>query len=568
MTADLPALPIVKAVLRESRFIDIEIRSDALSELDSWRLEAGDVVEFSVGLAPVDPENAVFVLHDPVRKGAILTLCVEGPKGEEGRVLSKRLLQGHCYTILRTQPKGEFTVHRHISVEGNDQLKLHFAHGGQLQKLQFREGVPVSVKEKPCGLVDFEIAECHTEDLEKCPNCRTGLKGPRQKDFNAADLCKPGTQYALVRPKERPRRGLALFAEKALLPDATLHFVMRSADKPDSQGAKLVERSRSRGRRKASPRLKSRSRERRGSAVAPRLKSRSRERRESAAGGRSRRPDQPPQASRRRTRSRSRRKEKERDRDDRGQDRAVGERQPERPRFGAVPPPNYEAGGRGASDVRDVRDARPRDTPPLRKVPAPRAPGDRSPRRESIDQGGPRGGGDRLKAESGWEELQDPDGNTYYRHAPSGRTQWEAPAELGGGKPVSEVEGVPRLEDWESAQDEEGNTFFHHIPSGRTQWEPPEGMDVSAPSDMENRGLTQQRGSSAVGDNLVEDWEACEDEQGNVFYHHIPSGDTQWEPPDSGSTIPDSDGRHDAGNMADDALDGLRKRAAGLGIRV
>jgi len=207
----VPRLQIARTALRDSRFIDLELRPEAAELLRELGLRPGDVVRLSA--APLEPCAASFVVDRPAREGLVLTVRPEGPAGEEGRICTRQLLSGSKYTILGAGRVGEFTVHRNVSVDGPCQLKLHFAHGAQLLKLQMAKGSVIKVKEKPCGIEEWIVMDVHTENLDRCPNCRSGLSGPRAKDFDPADLCAPGTQWALVHPSKQPPQGLALFAE-------------------------------------------------------------------------------------------------------------------------------------------------------------------------------------------------------------------------------------------------------------------------------------------------------------------------------------------------------------------
>lgn len=631
---ELAAVPVSRVILRESRLFDIEIHRDALSELDRWGASAGDVIEFDSDLAPVAPDHVVFVLDDPVRKGAVLTARIEGPNGEEGRVCSKRLVQGHNFTIQRGKSQGDFTVHRNITVEGADIVKLNFAHGGQLLKLRLAEGDPVAVKEKPCGISDFELVEAHTEDLDRCPNCRTGLKGPRTKDFNAQDLCKVGTQYALVRPKERPSRGFCFVSERDLPPGgATLRLAVRADDRPpppelrapgphaqpQSQGRRGNGVSRSRSRRGA----------RRGT---PHRDGARRERR--ADGRASLQPPGQHADGRRRRRSRSRSRSRHRSRSrrhggvwtgdnasdagrpqrhggvwtsDNASDASRSRRHggvwttddandaPSSKDFRAVPPPSFldnESTGAAAS-------------PRQRGAPAPKfgsfklrlgekggdaalpqwgGDGDVDPAPADDDaMHAPQAPCDVGNAEE-WEELEDEGGERYYHHLPSGHTQWECPRALisptevhkssigasqgrgrhwdDSGAPAHQDAGAngkdPLLasdrdsdNDWERVEDEHGHTYYHHLPSGRTQWEAPKTLERSP------RGHADQ---CFTGD----EWEQCWDDDGSTYYHHVPTGKTQWDPPDGfGSSC-----SHDTPEQNHTSLDRLQRKAAALGIRV
>mmetsp|Transcript_54319 Transcript_54319/g.151237 ORF Transcript_54319/g.151237 Transcript_54319/m.151237 type:complete len:257 (+) Transcript_54319:85-855(+) len=208
----VPLLVVAKSTLRESRFIDVELGPESAEPFGELGIRPGDVVALSA--APVEPDAPAFVVEALPRKGLSLTVSPSGFLGEEGRICSRQLLTGSKYTILADGRVGEFTVHRHVSIEGTDQLKLHFAHGSQILKLSISKGSAIKIKEKPCGVEDWTVLEVHTENLERCPNCRTGLKGPRSKEFNASDLCAPGTQWALVRPTHPPPKGVVLYGER------------------------------------------------------------------------------------------------------------------------------------------------------------------------------------------------------------------------------------------------------------------------------------------------------------------------------------------------------------------
>lgn len=236
-----PRLPVARTVLREHRYVDCELRAEAAEIYAKLGIRAGDVVELSE--APLEPEGMCFIVESAVRPlirvgqpaGLIITVRPVGPSLEEARVCAKGLLTGSKYTILSGTRIGEFTVHRNITVEGIGALKLHFAHGSQMHKLQLTKGAAIKIKERPCGTEEWTVLQVHTENLERCPNCRTGLSGPRAKEFNAADLCAPGTQWALVCPTRVSPQGLALFSERLLpvpspsstLDQAFLRFVAR-----------------------------------------------------------------------------------------------------------------------------------------------------------------------------------------------------------------------------------------------------------------------------------------------------------------------------------------------------
>merc|ERR1719350_414277 len=233
---EVPRLPIARSVLRESKFVDVELRPEAVETFAQLGIRQGDVVELSD--APVEPDGTPFIVDQAVRPmvrgGLVVTVRPVGPSLEEGRVCVKGLLTGSKFTIVGAGRVGEFTVHRNMTVEGVGALKLHFAHGSQMHKLQLSKGSAIKIKERPCGTEEWTVHEVHTENLERCPNCRTGLSGPRAKEFDAADLCAPGTQWALVHPRNVPPQGVALFAERtgapttaADAPPPFLRFVAR-----------------------------------------------------------------------------------------------------------------------------------------------------------------------------------------------------------------------------------------------------------------------------------------------------------------------------------------------------
>lgn len=87
------------------------------------------------------------------------------------------------------------------------------------------------------------------------------------------------------------------------------------------------------------------------------------------------------------------------------------------------------------------------------------------------------------------------------------------PDQLGDG---ASVEGEQLPPDWEALEDEEGNIYYHHSISGQTQWNPPE-KEYSA--------------SQPAQANLPPDWEIVQEDDGSIYYHHIPTGHTQWDPP-------------------------------------
>lgn len=233
----VPRLPVARSVLREAKFVDVELPAESAEAFGQLGIRAGDFVELSEG--PLEPRGIPFVVEQGARQvprgGLVVTIRPVGWSLEEGRICAKGLQTGSKFTIMGAARMGEFTVHRNITVEGVGALKLHFAHGSQMMKCQLEKGTSIRIKEKPCGIEEWTVLEAHTENLERCPNCRTGLSGPRAEKFDAADLCAPGTQWALVQPRHIPPHGVVFYAERTtpLSAAATAEAWMRFVARPD-----------------------------------------------------------------------------------------------------------------------------------------------------------------------------------------------------------------------------------------------------------------------------------------------------------------------------------------------
>lgn len=218
---EVPRVPIAKATVRDSQFVDVELRDVDAEAFQRLGVRQGDLLELSHG--PLEPDGVQLVVEQVTRPaptrvapkpGVVVVTRPVGPAYEECRLLARGFSTGSKFTIVGSARIGEFTVHRNITVEGIGALKLHFAHGSQMVKLQFAKGTTIRIKERPCGVEEWTVLDMHTENLDRCPNC-SGAKG---KEFNSANLCQPGTQWALVHPAQASPQGLALYAEKSAPP--------------------------------------------------------------------------------------------------------------------------------------------------------------------------------------------------------------------------------------------------------------------------------------------------------------------------------------------------------------
>ncbi len=135
-----------------------------------------------------------------------------------------------------------------------------------------------------------------------------------------------------------------------------------------------------------------------------------------------------------------------------------------------------------------------------------------------------------------WYTQHSDDSDTWYVSEYTGEAEWEAPENTVG------TAEYP----WETANDEDGDTFYlnravaalrveqaegtadedavawtEHIPE--SQWEEPPGWGQHAVL------LEQHAVESAQAGEY--EWYCVEDEDGDVFYVHIPTGNTQWDEP-------------------------------------
>ena len=77
-------------------------------------------------------------------------------------------------------------------------------------------------------------------------------------------------------------------------------------------------------------------------------------------------------------------------------------------------------------------------------------------------------------------------------------------------------------------------TYWHNARTGESRWKEPRwkkkrGASRAAaragdPSRQQDQLVTQPQA-------LPDGWEECVDEEGRVFYHHVPSGESIWERP-------------------------------------
>lgn len=149
----------------------------------------------------------------------------------------------------------------------------------------------------------------------------------------------------------------------------------------------------------------------------------------------------------------------------------------------------------------------------------------------------------------GWEALDDEEGNIYFHHVPTGATQWESPTKEGE---HHEEATMPPVEEQEPAaasqrSQHEGMQEEGHVESKHE--EPEVGPEAEVGPEQEEEATRSIR----KNDSLPPDWEEIEDVEGGVYYHHVPTGHTQWEPPprdasakDTQAAVADSSAPQDA----------------------
>jgi hypothetical protein len=109
----------------------------------------------------------------------------------------------------------------------------------------------------------------------------------------------------------------------------------------------------------------------------------------------------------------------------------------------------------------------------------------------------------------GWTAaIDEASGQTYYYHAPSGQSQWEAP------QPEYAQQGLELPAGWTAGFDDAcGATFYINDQTGQQQWETPQSWDAI---------------------ELPAGWGAGVDQaSGATYYYHEATGQRQWEPPEA-----------------------------------
>lgn len=155
---------------------------------------------------------------------------------------------------------------------------------------------------------------------------------------------------------------------------------------------------------------------------------------------------------------------------------------------------------------------------------------------DAVSEEGGEGGVPIVDAWGMWYTEHTDDSDVWYTSEYTGEAEWDAPENTVG------TAEYP----WETANDEDGDTFFlnravaglraeeaegggdpdaivwtEHIPE--SQWEEPPGW-------VEHALLLEKRAVTSAVEGHYE-WYCVEDEDGDVFFVHIPTGNTQWEEP-------------------------------------
>ena len=179
-----------------------------------------------------------------------------------------------------------------------------------------------------------------------------------------------------------------------------------------------------------------------------------------------------------------------------------------------------------------------------------------------------------------WEQLKDEEGNVYYYNSQTEVTQWDKPedfdesattaavvADAASPKPEaaakeSDAKAPAKTSGWEKLQDDDGNVYYYNSQTEVTQWEAPDGFDESAVvavSDKEDaaeefssspKPAAETNDKAAAGGGGK--WEKYTDEEGRTYYYNATSGETQWEAPegfvDDGNDDDDDEKKADEGD--------------------